>query len=481
MKLDISQITRSTKVALEKQATDSFGSVVEDFARGSLGLPARDRTGKIPLGPDQKPKPGTWNATSYAAVLAGATPLRPKLKFLFKVQFLFNEQVLSQFPGDLARKLQENAFTFMIKSVDRPKVDFEYEDDVNLYNYRTKVLKRIRHRELTITFMDDVGNSVFDFFRALMMIYSPITRDAVTRDNGATSYGFPIPDFDRFTGENHGMQFSNLEDFSRSDVSHRAVVNSSAGNAINLIRVKQIFVDPTTTPGNSENAVKAVFYDFVNPRLVSFDLDDLSHELSDPNLLTMQFDYDWLEMTKHDSLIATGDGGPEQEVVLPTKTVSDGSSSGAPRDILIGANPQVQTPSGTPQKAGRGEANPFVKILGGAANRALTKVTSDLVNKSVKQIAGNGRFANSALGRAFTGGIGSAVSGVSGSLGGLVGGAVTDGLGGLFSKTDQSTTRASSPVFNDKSTAGADSPKSTASSSNAYAAGNPARNDGGEI
>ncbi len=473
MKLDISSVLRSTKTALEKQATDSFGAVVEDFARGALGIP-KPTSGALKLAPDQKPKPGTWNASSYAAVLAGATPLRPKLKFLFKVQFVFNEQVLNSFPGQLARQLRENNFTFLIKSVDRPKVDFEYEDDVNMYNYRTKVLKKIRHRELTVTFMDDVGNSVFDFFRALMMIYSPITRDSVNRDNNVTA----LPNTKRFE-LGSGMTFSELADFKQDDTAHRGVINTSAGNAIEIIRVKQIFVDPTSTPGNSEKTVGAVFYDFINPRLVSFDLDDLSHELSDPNLLTMQFDYDWLEMTKHDNLIAAGDGGPQQQAVLATKTSADGSSSGAPRDILIGGNPQEVTPASTPQKSGKGEGNPFINILAGSANRAVTKLTSDAVNKAVKQIAGNGRFANSSFGRALVGGVGTAVSGVSASLGGLIGGATKDGLGGLFSTTNQSTARSSSPLFNDSATASVDTSRSSARSSDFYATSNPATSEGG--
>ncbi len=469
MKLDLSKVLTSTKTALEKQATDSFGSVVEDFARDTLKLPSNKKTSRIGLNPDQKPKSYTWNASSYAAVLAGATPLRPKLKFLFKVEFVFNEAVLNSFPGELARQLRENRFTFLIKSVDRPKVDFEYEDDVNMYNFRTKVLKKIRHRELTLTFMDDVGNNVFDFFRTLMMIYSPITRESAKRDGDVNAK----PNGRRFQ-LGSGMTFSNLSDFQQDDVAHRGVINTDAGNAIELIRVKQIFVDPTTTHGDSESAVKAVFYDFINPRLVSFDLDDLSHELSDANLLTMQFDYDWLEMTKHDKLISTGDGGPEQKVTLASTSTVDGSSGGAPRDILIGGNPQGDAAKAQAQSSGKGAANPFARIIAGAANRAVTQLTSDLVNKSIRTIAGNGRFANSSVGRALVGGVNNAVSGVSNSLGGIVGGATRDKLGGLFSRTDQSSARSSSPLFSDRATPGVDIAKSAASSSNFYGTDNPA-------
>ena len=469
MKVDISRVLRSSRTALEKQATDTFGAAVEDFARGALGIPS-SRATPIGLGATQQPKSSTWNATSYAAVLAGATPLRPKLKFLFKVQFVFNEAVLNSFPGELARQLRENRFTFLVKAVDRPKVDFEYEDDVNMYNYRTKVLKKIRHRELTLTFMDDVGNNVFDFFRTLMMIYSPITRQSAKRDGDVVAK----PDGNRFN-LGSGMTFSDVSDFKQDDVAHRGVINANAGTAIELIRVKQIFIDPSTPTVNSDNAVKAVFYDFVNPRLVSFDLDDLSHESSDVNLLTMQFDYDWLEMTKHDNLIRTGDGGPEQTVVVAQEATEDAVTTGIPRDILQGVNSQEAAVRSSPaQSSGQGSNNPFVNILGGAANRAVTTLTSTTVNRAVKQIAGNGRFANSVIGRSVLGGIGTVVSGVSSSLGGLVGGAVRDNLGGLFSTANQSTARSSRPLFNDTTTAGGDSARSSASSSDFYAPSNPA-------
>jgi len=317
---DIGSILKSSGVTLENQAVKSFGAAVESFARGQLGVPAPVINGGSPgnrvTDPRSKRDPKIWDASSYAASLAGATTVRPKLKFLFKVQFLFKPEIIAQYPF-----LARNDFTFMIKQVDRPKVDFEYEDNVNLYNYRTKALKKIRHRELTITFMDDVGNNVFDFFRTLMFIHSPVTRGAEKRDGNVID----TPDTGKFL-QSTGMNF-NQDEYN----AHRSVINSDAGNAIQLIRVKQIFVDPTRE-ALPDNAVKAVFYDFCNPRLVSFDLDDLSHEASEVNLLTMQYDYDWLEMSKHDKLLVTGDGGPSQ--FFPASSHTGNTTSGAPTDML---------------------------------------------------------------------------------------------------------------------------------------------------
>lgn len=289
--MDISALISRTGIGLEKRAFDAFGAAVEDFRRG----PAAQRGTVISSSkPDitQEKTNVSYSSASYAAVLAGGTNWRPKLKFLFKVEFFFTQEakeLLSTITGATMNELDNNEFTFMIKTVDRPKVDFEYEDDVNMYNFRTKVLKKIRHRELTITFMDDTGNRVIKFFDNMMLLHSPITRRAKNRID---QYGKPEPYTLNEPGS--GMVFSSGPQVAESgDLSHRGVINSPVGTAIESIRVKQMFTDLSAVPGEN---LKQVCFDFINPRIVSFDLDDLSHETSEVNLLTMQFDYDWMEI-----------------------------------------------------------------------------------------------------------------------------------------------------------------------------------------
>lgn len=464
--MKINNILASSGISLAKQAGTSIqneaqrqlGGAVEDFVRGKLKIPTQAAAG-VGLRPDQQPRSTSWDATSYAASLAGATSVRPKLKFLFKVQFFFSAEVIRQAPW-----LQRNDFTFMIKQVDRPKVDFEYEDDINMYNFRTKALKKIKHRELTVTFLDDVGNNVFDFLRTMLLIYSPITRGSIYRDGN-------VNELIKVDGwkQGNGMAFSGFLESGDptfgADIAHRAVFNQNAGNAIDCIRIKQIFIDPTTTPGTKDSAVKAVFYDFANPRIVSFDLDDLSHESSDANLFTMQFDYDWMEMTKHDRLLATGDGGPRQDFPVAGLAGQQGvTGSGAPTDILMGQSTQATAGRAQALSAGNsaGRANPFANILGGIAGKSAQQLTSTLVNKAVQQIGGNG-----IMGSILRQAAGSAVSGLSSAAGGLVQSAVADKAGGLFSKINQSTARPSSGLLSDR-TAQTTPSVSTQSSSDFY-------------
>lgn len=390
--INISDIAKQTKTATGTVAENIFSNAVEDFIRGRLETPRPG--GKLP---PRAPQPlNVWAATSYAAALAGPTSYRPKLKFLFKIEFKFKEGVLQDLQNtglisdSVKNSLEKNEFTFMVKTVDRPKVDFEYEEDVNMYNFRTKVLKKIRHRELTVAFMDDTGNRVFNFFRTMMMIYSPIVRRQVLRDAGPGSSKEPPNDKTIFPG--NGMSFLSPSP-DRVNIAHRGVINTDIGNALSYIRVKQIFVDASSP--TIQNAAKEVTFDFMNPRIVSFDLDEMSHEASDPNILTMQFDYDWMEMV---------DSGPLAGPTLPDySSIRSYGAQTAPSD--------VSAVPGAPSAAGG--------IVGSSVNNLLSNVTqnltSKLVNKAVRSIPGGGRFAQVIGARAAhtLGGItGSAVSGL---------------------------------------------------------------------
>lgn len=431
---DISSVLSSTKVALEQQASSQFGAAVEDFTRGTLGLPGSVTAAvRIP-----RRDPYTWYASSYAAALAGGTNFRPKLKFLFKIEFIFTPEARTALASLGIASLANQDFTFMVKAVDRPKIDFEYEDDINKYNFRTKVLKKIRHRELTVTFMDDAGNRVFDFFRGLMFLHSPITKRAQLRDNS-----YAKPDSLSIT-EGNGMAFTsaaNLASGSIRDIAHRGVINSFVGGSIASIRVKQMFMD--SGQRNIGNAPKQVSYDFLNPRIVSFDLDDLSHESSDANLLTMQFDYDWLEMVKMDNIGGaplTGADSPRYTMVAPNVT-------NAPSDILSGGNAPTDQRTGANPLPVAGGGNAFINILANNTAKASQVITSGAINRAVTAVAGNGPFATS-----IAAGFGALGAGVNG----IVGAAAKDLITGATSSAKSSYSANTRPIVVDSNTFGND-------------------------
>jgi hypothetical protein len=291
-----------------------------------------------------------------------------------------------------------------------------------MYNFRTKVLKKIRHRDLTIVFIDDAGNRVFNFVRALMKVHSPITNTQSKRDNTLDQ-----PDSTNAQkGFGSGMAFSR----SITDTSHRAVVNSQFGNSIKTIRVQQIFTNPQETMANT---ARMVSFDFINPRIVSFDFDELSHEANDVSTMTMMFDYDWMEMVD----VGVLNGAKVQSKYDGDKyTVLSPGAHGAPADLT-----PVPAAGGS---AGGNKGGIVSNILGGVVGKGAQQLSSDLIGKAVKSVAGNSR-----LGQALGGQLTSALAG---PIGGLVSGAARDKIGGAFSSFSNPFARTSSAPVVDSTT-----------------------------
>lgn len=420
---DISQLTRIAGIDAERTATELFGIAVEDFSQGSINPALRSAFG-LPSSEVVNRNDGTWYSTSYAASLANSQ-FRPKLKFMFRVEFLFKPEVLAQFGSESAK--WKDQFSFMVKTVDRPKVDFEYEE-VNMYNFRTKVLKKISHKDLTITFIDDVGNNVHEFFRFMMMVHSPITRRSV----GASS---SIADATAQYNTGNGMLFSdnlgNTQDFA-----NRGVVNTDIGNAIQAIKITQMFVQPGRSQSDLDNGAKEVSFFFVNPRLSSFDLDDMNHEVSDPNLLTMQFDYDFIVMSDSQTLKTQ----PAEKSLPP-----------------VGSSPSEPSPTGRGGQAPpEGGNNMYSKILTGVAARAAQRITSETLGRRIRTIPGAGSVAD--------------------TLGSIASGITRDRLGGLISNVNQSNARPTRDVVSDNLTVGQDS-ASYETSTGGFGADQPAPNE----
>jgi hypothetical protein len=408
---DISSLLKSSGINAERTATQLFGTAVEQFATGPINDALKGAFGKPETAVNRTGQDGTWYATSYAHSLANSQ-FRPKLKFLFRVEFLFKDEVLSMFGAQGAAWLRN--FTFMIKSVDRPKVDFEYEE-VNQYNFRTKVLRQIKHRALTMTFMDDVGNNVHEFFRFMMFVHSPITRRSI----GNQDKGFDIAAQWAQYSTGSGMAFSR-DASGTNDFSHRAVLDTDIGNAIKAIKVTQMFMQPGTSREDLSTNAKEVSFLFVNPRVESFDLDDVSHETNDVNVFSMQFDYDFMVMS-------------DMRVLQPL----DASKSMPP----VGTAPGEAAPQGSGgSKNPQGGNNPYMNILSSVAGRAAQKITNEYLGRQIRKVPGLGGVADT-----ITGLVGSGVSNTVGGLGNTIGSAI-----------NQSFARPTRDVVVDASTAGRD-------------------------
>lgn len=214
-----------------------------------------------------------WQSVSYAYGLANLQ-FRPKLKFMFYVDFSFKPEFAELSTSEWGKNM-----AFMAKAVDRPKTTIEYED-INQYNLKTKVIKNVKNEEVSVTFYDDSSNYVVDFFRFVLSLLHPITR----RSN---SYGSDLATGGLFMTESHGMVFSG--DISNTtDYSHRGTIDTDNGQIFQTIKVTQTFMVPT-----GDGSARQMSYLYVNPMISSIEMNELSSEdTSNTGEVTIKFSYD---------------------------------------------------------------------------------------------------------------------------------------------------------------------------------------------
>jgi hypothetical protein len=216
----------------------------------------------------------------------------PKFKFLFKVKFV-------GFPGQ--------DFEYYVHRCDKPKVRFNHTD-VNYYNFRTRVLTSVIYEPLQLTFLDEVGNSVFNFFLAYLR---------QTSGTGQGNYGI-----DKGWGD------------ASSSVPY---ANGYAYTNGQKIILEQIFVNPVSNGPQSNR------FTFINPRIEMFDYDELSHEDSaSGSNATITFSYDAIdaETQQDDTLYSWG----------ITDLFRAGGTSGVPNASAVDGASMYSNGSGPPLK-----------------------------------------------------------------------------------------------------------------------------------
>lgn len=291
MSKDVSNLIKRSGINLERGAFDRFGASTPDtnlgaaFGSRSTGQ-FIDPNASTRLSPDAAPGNREWNSTRYAATMAsGRGGFDPKIKFLFRVSFVFNPSV-----RETAKRLSSNIYEivdrnlpFTIKTIDMPKYKFLY-DEYNYYNFRTKMLKKIEHEPLSFSMYNDIANNSLDFINAYLQLLSPIHRHQWSANSDL---------------ENSGIQ-PDFEDFQTPTSAQRSVLGSD-GNAKNIldeIRIDQYYLD-RSDPNQKDprKAIKMNTFIFKNPRLESFDVDGNDYEEgSTPHMISCTFDFDALHI-----------------------------------------------------------------------------------------------------------------------------------------------------------------------------------------
>lgn len=377
MSEDISAIIKNIGVSLETEAAKQFGAAVEGAGVGLLesifNVPPPDRSANEVLGARS-----SWTSTQYAAALVKTDQVEfnPKLKFLFKISFEFDPlliDAISELGYDITA-IQQNA-TFMVRQIDRPKFDYEYEE-VNMYNFKTKVLKSIKHREFGFTLYDDVGNNVLNLVNLYMKLHMPIARNIQTPTAVHEDFGFEFSD-----------------SVSQTDTSMRSALPRDRINVITRMTVHQIFVERGAIVSTPGDLVKSVDYVFMNPRFTNIDMDDMDHENGAGfNVVNFTCDFDTMYMAPPNTF---------KQDTAPSLTTGDITAQGG-------------GPGSTLSQAGAGK-NQFVNIIANQLGRATQQSLSNVINKTL----GKSVFGHIAAGQlgGITSTIGNAVKRAGQSIG----------------------------------------------------------------
>lgn len=196
----------------------------------------------------------------------------PKYKYLFIVEFLYTT------PYQTAKT---NNHAFVVKTSTRPHISFEYED-VNYYNYRTKVPKKTMYEPMSMRFYDDDLNQAMLFYAFYLNVHSPISNNAKgVMDSSVVG-----------VYETAGMDFENrastgvIGGGSVETTFSSASFGPLSGNEKVLLRAIKLY--HIYRQGRLVNT-----YLFRNPQITSMELDDVDmSEGSTGCEVTFNFSYD---------------------------------------------------------------------------------------------------------------------------------------------------------------------------------------------
>ena len=208
---------------------------------------------------------GVCGASPYAIDLV---QYAPKYKFLFIVQVTLDPSYSEL--GDSADKL-----AFVVKTSTRPNINIEHEE-VNMYNFWTRVPKRAVYEPITMRFYDDNKGIAHLFYTSYLRSLSPISR---------------LGGMDSGSGLNTGLFEENSRNFNSASTQSSASLTALEGNAVSIIKEIKLF--HIYDYGKFMNV-----YHFYNPKLLTMNLDDLDvAENAGGNEIELQFAYDAMHIT----------------------------------------------------------------------------------------------------------------------------------------------------------------------------------------
>ena len=405
--MDVSGLLYASGVELQQRALNTFGASVlnqlESSLTGMLGLtshgvnPNARNPAEADLGATRE-----WNTTPYAGALAsGLGGFDGKTRFLFKVYFSFNPNIveLANTIGVDFQNVVNRNLTYNIKQIDHIKYNFQY-DEINMYNFRTKYLRKIIHDDISFKLYDDVANNALSFLNAYTQLLSPQSRSSWSTGANLSS---------------HGMAFSDT--LAGNDSASRGMigVNGTENGILSSIKIEQYYLDrsnPSLTQTQVRNAIKVNTFTFTNPRITSWNIDDLDYDsASTVSMASVSFNYDAIYMetgltalnvdTPSTGLMEKNDILVDRQSGLLQPTINSGGLNGvgispyanqfanpvqrSPLDNFLSAIPGtfISNLVGGGEQALGNQLSPTLGPLGTNAARTLTAASTGFIGSTI--------------------------------------------------------------------------------------------------
>lgn len=190
----------------------------------------------------------------------------PKFKFLFVAEFIFAD--------DFQEALGENGnnMAFVVRTASRPNINIEYED-INMYNFKTKVPKYTEYQPIRMSFFDDQSNQTTSFYKKYSELLIP---------------NMSIPELATTGYETSSFNFSNDHDSLPFNSSSLQPLSGKSGH-VNIIKTIRLF--HIWGWGQYVNV-----YKFHNPKLTEINISDLDMDSNEFAEIEIQFSYDGLNI-----------------------------------------------------------------------------------------------------------------------------------------------------------------------------------------
>ncbi len=261
-------IFQNGEVAANFLADKMIGGVIEE-ADLPAPIGALSSMAFVQQNSAQAPQDITDPGCGISAYARDLIAYAPKHNFMFMVQFEFQPDYndLNLQRHDKLDKEQTIKFHYLCREMDRPTIEVEY-DDVNMYNYRTKVAKKVNYQPVNMKLVDDIQNSTMVFLEKYLKARSPVaSMEPQTSD----------------IHEKEGMFWTGWDANTVADGS------GSMGGLLgpNKTVLRRVVVYHIFNYGSRVNR-----YTYINPKIMEFNMSQLSMDNHEPSHVDLQMGYD---------------------------------------------------------------------------------------------------------------------------------------------------------------------------------------------